>query len=76
MSVLALAFFSDLQSTLRARLLSHGRSLLAAASMPLPAIPNDKPHLLRDAGCAQLPFKDRWEERVSRDAVFRSHWLL
>lgn len=84
MSVLALAFFSDLQVTLRGRLLTTGRLLLAAASVePQPAIPRGKPHLLRDAGLVihdagldAVRADAGWRELAGRDAVYRSHLLL
>ncbi|MGF6173757.1 hypothetical protein [Ensifer sp. 4252] len=77
MSVLALAFFSDLQATIRARLLSKGRSLLAAACMePPPAMPRDKPYLLRDAGLDHLRRAEQWRETMDRHAVYRSLWML
>ncbi|MNL83112.1 hypothetical protein D3C87_2106710 [compost metagenome] len=77
MSVLALVFFSDLQATVRAGLLSKGRLLLAAAPVaPPPAIPRDKPHLLRDAGLGDLRLDERWRGTTGRDAVYRSLWML
>ncbi|KOF18199.1 hypothetical protein AC244_15205 [Ensifer adhaerens] len=77
MSVLALVFFSDLQATLRTRLVPSGRSLLAAASVESPsAIPDDKPRLLRDAGLGDLRLDDCWREGIGRDPVYRSLWML
>ncbi|KQU95428.1 MULTISPECIES: hypothetical protein [Ensifer] len=77
MSVLALVFFSDLHTTIRARLVSSSRWMLIAASVePRPAIPRDKPHLLHDAGRRELRFDDRWREGLGRDAVYRSLWML
>lgn len=79
MSVLALAFFSDIRATLQARLLSKGRSLLAAASTETPpAIPVDRPYLLRDAGLGFVDprLDDRWRKVMGDDPVYRSHWML
>ncbi|WP_143348173.1 hypothetical protein [Ensifer adhaerens] len=74
MSVLAVLAFSDTFAAARRRARQWAAKLLFAEAPD--EVPTAKPRLLRDAGIPPEAFDFRQRERMLREAVYRSHWML